>query len=168
MPPLCKGFASVRSTLAGLAERGLICKCAKHACRLRREEGSGVRSAPEWDLQMRKRLQASPRREWAKYAKEAVKPSHPNSVGSSPTGRALTSPGISHPSPYVVCAPQGKQKLLPPLVPRRHNPPAHNAITLRKAHRFPLFPLNLKIPAEAGIFLFCHLTDLTIFVISFM
>ena len=37
-PPLCKGFASMRSMLAGLAERGLICKYAKHACRPRREE----------------------------------------------------------------------------------------------------------------------------------
>ena len=33
------GVASVRSTLAGVAEAGGICKRAKHPCRRRREEG---------------------------------------------------------------------------------------------------------------------------------
>ena len=31
------GYASVRSTLAGVAETGGICKCAKHPCKLRRD-----------------------------------------------------------------------------------------------------------------------------------
>ena len=48
------GYASVRSTLAGFAEKGGICKRAEHPCRLRREEGDmQACEAP---------LQASPRR----------------------------------------------------------------------------------------------------------
>ena len=33
--PCAKGFASVRSTLAGVAETGLICECARPARALR-------------------------------------------------------------------------------------------------------------------------------------
>ena len=40
--PLHKGFASMRSMLAGLAETGSLCECAKHACR-RRRDGFGFR-----------------------------------------------------------------------------------------------------------------------------
>ena len=47
------GYASVRSTLAGFAEKRGICKRAEHPCRLRREEGDmQACEAP---------LQASPR-----------------------------------------------------------------------------------------------------------
>ena len=63
------GFASVRSTFAGVAETGV-----------------------------------------GEVRKGSRKALSPDSVVSSPTGRALTLPGISHPSPYVACAPQGKQK----------------------------------------------------------